>query len=86
MKRRSLVEVKAHLSEIVDQAEHRGASVLILRHGKPAAAIVPVGDVVVTPTKRPRRPTRRELEAILEGLGKARPGASAVEELLRDRR
>jgi len=42
MQKRSFAEVKAHLSEVVDQAEHRGQKILILRHGKPAAAIVPV--------------------------------------------
>jgi prevent-host-death family protein len=45
MDRRSFADVKAHLSEIVDQAEHRGKKILILRHGKPAAAIVPVAAV-----------------------------------------
>lgn len=42
MEKRSFADVKAHLSEVVDQAEHRGKKILILRHGKPAAAIVPV--------------------------------------------
>ncbi len=42
MERRSFADVKAHLSEVVDQAEHRGKKIIILRHGKPAAAIVPV--------------------------------------------
>lgn len=42
MERRSFADVKAHLSEVVDHAEHRGKKILILRHGKPAAAIVPV--------------------------------------------
>ena len=43
----SLAQAKAHISELVDQAEHRGKRTLILRHGKPAAAIVPVD--VATP-------------------------------------
>jgi prevent-host-death family protein len=42
MKTTSLVEAKAHLSKLVDDAEHRGKRILILRHGKPAAAIVPL--------------------------------------------
>jgi prevent-host-death family protein len=42
MQKTSLVRAKAHLSELVDAAEHRGQRILILRHGKPAAAIVPV--------------------------------------------
>jgi prevent-host-death family protein len=35
-------DAKAHLSALVDQAEHKKKRILILRHGKPAAAIVPV--------------------------------------------
>ncbi len=42
MRKSSLVNAKAHLSALVDLAEHKGARILILRHGKPAAAIVPV--------------------------------------------
>ena len=42
MRRTSLVHAKAHLSELVDEAEHKKRPVIILRHGKPAAAIVPV--------------------------------------------
>ena len=42
MRRMSFVEAKAHLSELVDEAEHKHRPVLILRHGKPAAALVPV--------------------------------------------
>lgn len=64
MQRRSFADVKAHLSEVVDQAEHRGKKILILRHGKPAAAIVPVASVhdgrsrarvVMTPAEAERR-------------------------------
>ncbi len=40
VKRTSLAHAKAHLSELVDEAEHRGKRIMILRHGKPAAAIV----------------------------------------------
>ncbi len=42
MRRTSLVHAKAHLAELVDEAEHKKRAVIILRHGKPAAAIVPV--------------------------------------------
>jgi prevent-host-death family protein len=46
----SLAEAKAHLSELVDQPEHKKKRIVILRHGKPAAAIVPVE--VAAPRKR----------------------------------
>lgn len=42
MRRTSLVQAKAHLSDLVDRAERRGQLTLICRHGRPAAAIVPV--------------------------------------------
>jgi prevent-host-death family protein len=37
-----LAVVKAKLSKYVDDAEHHGKIVIISRHGKPAAVIVPV--------------------------------------------
>lgn len=37
----SIVEAKAQLSQLVDRAT-RGASVTILRHGKPVARLVPI--------------------------------------------
>ena len=87
MEKRSFADVKAHLSEVVDQAEHRGKKVIILRHGKPAAAIVPVS---VARGSRPRRPLSAEqaeqrldeLATELSGDG----GASAVADLLEGRR
>ncbi len=36
MRKTSLADAKAHLSELVDEAEHRGKRIVILRHGKPA--------------------------------------------------
>jgi prevent-host-death family protein len=42
VRKMSLAEASAHLSELVEQAEHQGSRTLILRDGKPAAAIVPV--------------------------------------------
>jgi prevent-host-death family protein len=87
MQKRSFAEVKAHLSEVVDQAEHRGRRILILRHGKPAAAIVPVS---VARGQRPRRPlspdeaARRVEELAGELAGDA--DISAVADLLEGRR
>lgn len=37
----SIVEAKAQFSQLVDRAT-RGASVIILRHGKPVARLVPI--------------------------------------------
>lgn len=41
MHTRSLSEFRAHASEMIDLVE-QGATVLILRHGKPVAELVPV--------------------------------------------
>lgn len=35
----TLTEAKAHLSELVDYIEKRGASIVITRHGKPVAEL-----------------------------------------------
>jgi prevent-host-death family protein len=64
MRRTSLVKAKAHLSELVDAAEHRGQRILILRHGKPAAAIVPV-ELARKPKKR-RSMTPAEAESLMD--------------------
>ena len=42
---RSLADVKAHLSEIIDLVESEHERVVITRHGKPAAVIVSTGDL-----------------------------------------
>src|SRR5580700_6907221 len=74
MQRTSLVEAKAHLSELVDAAEHRGQRILILRHGKPAAAIVPVK--VAEESARHRLMTRPQAEAFLDEITRAVPKSS----------
>jgi prevent-host-death family protein len=83
----SLSNAKAQLSELVNAAEHRGQSTLILKRGKPAAAIVPVE--VATP-ERTRRLTLKEAEesvrAFVNEFSSAEPDVSAVEELQRSRR
>lgn len=45
METRSLADVKAHLSEIVDLVEEQHERVIITRHGRPAAVIVSTGDL-----------------------------------------
>lgn len=42
---RSLADVKAHLSEIVDLVETQHERVVITRHGRPAAVIVSTRDL-----------------------------------------
>lgn len=63
MKTMSLAAAKAHISELVDQAKH-GKRILISRHGKPVAAIVPVA--VATPTPSQVRMTPAQVEALLD--------------------
>ena len=85
MKRTSLAHAKAHLSELVDDAEHRGKRTMILRHGKPAAVLVPVA--VAIPTKPKGILTREEIDAIFEALwASGDPTVSAVDDLVRGRR
>ena len=77
MKKTSLVHAKAHLSELVDAAEHRGQRVIILRHGKPAAAIVPVA-VAERRTTKVRSMTSDEAEAFLRKLISESPPSSSM--------
>ena len=85
----SLAEAKARISELVDGAEHRGQRVVILRHGKPAAAIVPVSVALPKPRPRPRM-TEAELEqsirAYIAAFSASEPETSAVDDLLAGRR
>jgi prevent-host-death family protein len=85
MRRTSLAEAKAKLSALVDDAEHRRRKTLILRHGKPSAAIVPID--VASPQAASRR-TRLSPSAIRSlfaalGVGGRR---GAVTDLLASRR
>lgn len=83
-RRASLVEVKRDFSKYVDDAEHGGRTVLITRHGKPAAAIVPLSAV---PTAKPARMTFDEANAFLESFaGLGDPSFSAVDDLIAGRR
>lgn len=82
VQRATLTEAKAHLSALVDAAEHHHERTLILRHGKPAAAIVPL-DVAIPPKCRL---SRAEIEELFAGLGAAAPQVSAVDDLLLGRR
>ena len=69
MRRTSLVHAKAHLSELVDEAEHRGKPVVILRRGKqPAAAIVPMDLVPGLARVTPRSMSADEARAFMDRL------------------
>jgi prevent-host-death family protein len=85
VRKTSLAEAKAHLSELVDQAEHHGKRIMILRHGKPAAAIVPVG-VAAPARKRAKVLSDDEVRRSVDAFGAAEPDVSAVEDLLASRR
>jgi prevent-host-death family protein len=86
----SLAHAKAHLSKIVDAAEHHGKRIVILRHGKPAAAIVPV-DVAMPPKPRrartlSARAAGRSVRGFIEEFSAVEPKTSAVDDLLQGRR
>jgi prevent-host-death family protein len=88
MRKTSLADAKAHLSELVDSAEHHHERILILRHGKPAAAIVPVD--VAKPQRR-RKPaseseTLKSIRRFVRELSSLEPDVSAVADLLASRR
>ncbi len=84
MRKTSLAEAKARLSALVDDAEYRGRKTLILRHGKPSAAIVPVA--VVSPARRPvRRLRARDIKSLFDALA-AGGRRGAVADLLAGRR
>jgi prevent-host-death family protein len=85
MRKTSLADAKARLSALVDDAQHRRRKTVILRHGKPSAAIVPV-DVALPPKAVPRRRlSARDIKALFRALGTGgRRGA--VADLLASRR
>lgn len=84
MRARSLAEAKAHLSSLVDDAEHRGKSTVILRHGKPSAVLVPLAATQpTTPAGLTRADARKLLDSFVS-LGD--PGPGAVDDLLASRR
>ena len=66
----------------MDAAERHDERTLILRHGKPAAAIVPVA--VAVPAKRGM--SAAAIEALFAGFSGAAPEVSAVDDLVAGRR
>ena len=90
MRKASLAHAKAHLSEIVDAAEHQGKRIMILRHGKPAAAIVPV-EIAAPPTRRrtttmSSKAATQSVRVFVKEFSAAEPKRSAVEDLRQGRR
>ena len=88
MRKASVADAKAHFSELIDLAEHKGQRVLILRHGKPAAAIVPVEVATAAIPEAPRRLRRMseaQIDAILAGFGQGET-SSALDALYAARR
>jgi prevent-host-death family protein len=88
MRRTSLVHAKAHLSELVDEAEHKKRPVIILRHGKPAAAIVPLDAVPGLTRPAPRAMSADQARAFMDRLvanAPAEPVMDLEDALGRDR-
>jgi prevent-host-death family protein len=84
MRKVSVAEAKAHFSELVAEAR-RGKKIVILRHGKPAAAVVPFTEV--EPSARRARMTRANALAIFESFAKlGDPEMDAAAELKAGRR
>jgi prevent-host-death family protein len=74
-----LFEAKTHLSELVARAE-QGEEVIITRHNKPVAKLVPISEVSAELVAR-RRQIFQELQAIGREIEK-RGGPLTVEEIL----
>ena len=84
MKRVSVAHAKAHFSELVAEAR-RGKRIVILRHGKPAAAVVPATEV--EPSVPPPRMSRKEAIAVFESFARlGDPTFDAVAEVKAGRR
>lgn len=80
MKEASLVHAKNHLSEVVDDAEHRGVATVILRHGKPCAAVVPLAMLRLEKAK-PRLTDERWEALLAEAASYDNPGFSAARDI-----
>ncbi len=80
MKKTSLAEAQTHLPELVDAAERRRRRAVIMRDGRPVAAIVPLGGDAATPLQA------NEIEALFAALGRSASDRSAVLELIAVRR
>ena len=88
MKTMQLREAKASFSALVEAAEN-GQPTIITKHGKPAAAIVPV-DVAVPKPARPKplplKDAEKSVRAFVAEFSAAEPDTSAVADLVEGRR
>lgn len=75
-----LFEAKTHLSELVARAE-RGEEVIITRHNRPVAKLVPIASEVSPELYKKRLEVLAELQAIGKEIA-ARGGPITVEEIL----
>lgn len=74
-----LFEAKTHLSELIARAE-RGEEVIITRHNRPVAKLVPISEVSPALVA-----TRRQIAAEMQAIGReveAQGGPITVEEIL----
>lgn len=74
-----LFEAKTHLSELVARAE-QGEEVIITRHNKPVAKLVPISEVPASLVEKRRR-ALEQLQAIGRGVAE-RGGPLTREEIL----
>ena len=85
----SLAHAKAHLSALRRSGRAQNKHILILRHGKPAAAIVPVELAALTRKRTPPmsdEDAERSVLAFVDEFSGAEPQTSAVDDLLQGRR
>jgi prevent-host-death family protein len=75
-----LFEAKTHLSELIARAE-RGEEVIITRHNKPVAKLVPISTEISPELYRKRLEILAELQAVGREIA-ARGGPITVEEIL----
>jgi prevent-host-death family protein len=89
MEETSLARAKAQLSALVSAAQHKRQRVIILRHGKPSAAIVPIDvALAVSRSRGPRAKglTHKQVRRLFAALGKPTTRRSAVADLSTTRR
>ncbi len=90
MRKTSLAKAKANFSRLIDAVEHHRQRVVILRHGRPVAAVVPV-EVALAPAPSPvraRTPSAaaRRVRRFVDEFSAAEPDVSAVDDLRAGRR